>query len=92
MIKVILQGYIEVPESELDAVTSELPNHIALTLAEVGCLVFTVKQDLQLTGRFHVYEEFINQDAFDKHQQRVKASKWGSVAQNVSRHYQITSV
>jgi len=89
MSKVILQGYIEVLESSLDAVLLELPNHIALTLAEPGCLVFKVEQDEEFTNRFYVYEEFINKQAFAKHQLRVENSWWGSVTENASRHYKV---
>ena len=89
MTKLILQGYIEVAESRLDAVLLELPKHIALTHAETGCLVFHVAQDEQVSNRFHVYEEFVNQQAFDKHQQRVADSQWGSITENASRHYKV---
>ena len=91
MKKVILHGYIEVTECSLNAVLLELPNHIELTLAEVGCLVFNVEQDEQMPNRFHVYEEFADRHAFDMHQQRVHASEWGSITENASRHYQIES-
>ena len=89
MAKVILQGYIEVTECTLDAVLLELPNHIELTLAEAGCLVFKIEQDEQITNRFHVYEEFSDQQAFEKHQQRVEASWWGSITENAGRHYHV---
>jgi quinol monooxygenase YgiN len=38
MPKVILQGYIEVSDADLDLVQSELPHHIDLTRHEAGCL------------------------------------------------------
>lgn len=90
MVKVTLSGYIEVPKEDLDAVLFELPNHIALTHQETGCITFTVTQDLEKPCRFDVYEEFIDKAAFEKHQARVKASDWGKVTQNVERFYTIT--
>ncbi|WP_286265958.1 putative quinol monooxygenase [Thalassotalea atypica] len=90
MAKVILEGFIVIPDSALDVVKSELINHKRLTLEEVGCLVFEVTPDAVNPQRFSVYEEFVNQAAFDNHQARVKSSKWGEVTKNVERHYQIS--
>ncbi|WOD08582.1 hypothetical protein [Marinomonas sp. GJ51-6] len=45
MNKIKLSGYIEVPREDLEAVEGELPNHIALTHQEAGCITFTVTQD-----------------------------------------------
>ena len=91
MAKVILQGFIVVPSSDLDAVKSELIIHKNLTLKEAGCLTFTITLDEVNPHKFNVYEEFINQAAFDYHQSRVKSSKWGVVTKNVERHYKISS-
>ena len=89
--KVILQGFIVVPDSDLEVVKRELVTHKSLTLKEAGCLNFTVTPDESNHNKFSVYEEFINQTAFDIHQARVKSSKWGDVTKNVERHYQISS-
>jgi quinol monooxygenase YgiN len=88
--KVILQGFIVVPDSDLEKVKRELVTHKRLTLEEAGCLTFTVTPDESNRNKFSVYEEFINQSAFDNHQARVKLSKWGVVTKNVERNYQIS--
>ncbi|WP_137168985.1 putative quinol monooxygenase [Marinomonas sp. FW-1] len=90
MSKVTLSGHIEVPTEDLDAVLAELPNHIALTHQEAGCIAFTVTQDSDNPQRFDVYEEFTDKVAFEKHQTRVKASHWGQVTKNVERFYTVT--
>mgnify|MGYP002700819208 CR=1 FL=1 len=90
MSKVILQGFIVVPDSDLEKVKRELVTHKILTLEEAGCLTFTVTPDESNRNKFSVYEEFINQSAFDNHQARVKSSKWGVVTKNVERNYQIS--
>ena len=77
--KVVLKGYIIVPDSDLAVVKTELPVHIELTRKEDGCLVFEVTQDEIENNKFHVYEEFISEAAFTNHQQRVRSSKWGSI-------------
>ena len=89
MPKVTLKGFILVPESELEIVQTELPNHTRLTLEETGCITFNVIQNPDNPLRFDVYEEFADKMAFAHHQQRVKASLWGKVTVNVERHYEI---
>lgn len=89
MAQVTLKGFIEVPASELDAVKTELANHIRLTLKEPGCMTFRVNQNDHNPLRFDVFEEFIDKAAFEHHQQRVKASHWGKLTANVVRHYEI---
>jgi len=89
--KVILEGFIEVPENDLELVRVELPNHIKLTRNENGCMIFDVNQDQENKCRFNVYEEFVNQESFDFHQKRVKLSRWGEITKNVKRNYNIKS-
>jgi len=89
--KVILRGHIIVPDTDLAIVKSELPIHEKLTKQESGCLIFKVLQDQNDPSKFNVYEEFIDKNAFDSHQLRVKHSNWGNVTKNVKRFYQITN-
>lgn len=89
MAKVILQGFIIVPDSDLELVSCELVTHKDLTLKELGCLTFSVTPDESNRNKFNVYEEFVDQTAFDNHQARVKSSQWGKVTKNVQRHYEI---
>lgn len=79
------------PEKDLKKVKAELPNHIENTRQESGCVIFEVKEDQENKNRFNVYEEFANQEAFDSHQQRVAASRWGQVTKDVRRSYRIKS-
>jgi len=69
--KVTLKGFITVPDSDISGVLNELPNHIALTRKEAGCLVFNVTQDENDRFRFNVYEEFEDKQSFERHQNRV---------------------
>ena len=88
--KVTLKGYIQVKDDDLPAVVGELSNHIKLTNKEVGCLAFSVDQRATEPNIFDVYEEFVSEDAFDIHQNRVKSSMWGSITKNVDRHYTVS--
>ncbi len=90
--KAILQGYIVVPDEDLDEILNELPIHIKLTREENGCTNFQVDQSPSAVRRFDVYEEFIDQDSFETHQERVSGSRWGMITKNVSRHYKVETV
>jgi len=90
MSRVILKGFIIVPSNDLAAVKDELDNHIQLTRSESGCLIFKVNQDTLNPCRFDVYEEFVDQAAFQAHQARVKSSHWGEITVNVERFYTVT--
>ncbi|EGR4295698.1 antibiotic biosynthesis monooxygenase [Vibrio cholerae] len=89
MSKVTLKGFILVPEPELELVKNELVNHKRLTLDEPGCITFSVIENPENPLRFDVYEDFVDKVAFEQHQKRVKASRWGKVTVNVERHYEI---
>ncbi|EPR4995075.1 MULTISPECIES: putative quinol monooxygenase [Vibrio] len=89
MSKVTLKGFILVPEPDLELVKNELVNHKRLTLDEPGCITFSVIENPENPLRFDVYEEFVDKVAFEQHQKRVKASRWGKVTVNVERHYEI---
>ncbi len=89
MSKVVLKGFIKVPQEDLATVLKELPNHIALTRKESGCVVFNVAQVEGDDHTFNVYEEFNDKASFEQHQKRVRTSKWGSITRNVQRHYEI---
>ncbi len=91
MSKVILQGHIIVPNADLAVVEKELVVHQRLTRQEVGCLQFDVFQDSANVNKFNVYEEFVDQQAFNNHQLRVKSSDWGVMTVNVERHYKISN-
>ena len=87
---IILTGFILVPDSDYQAIKNELVIHARLTLAESGCLNFNVTPDAENMSRFNVYEEFVDQAAFEHHQARVKSSKWGEITHHVERHYQVS--
>ena len=61
-----------VPDIDLAIVKNELKIHENLTQKETGCLIFNVTQGASNINKFNTYEEFINQQAFDSHQSRIK--------------------
>jgi quinol monooxygenase YgiN len=65
-----------------------LPEHIRLTLAEAGCLSFTVLP--QADGlTWAVDETFADRAAFTAHQQRTAASDWGRATPHIPRSFRI---
>lgn len=92
MEKVVLKGFVIVPDEDLEAVLKELPSHIENTRSEKGCLIFEVSQDEINQNKLNVYEEFVDKSAFQHHQERVANSKWGVVAKNCDRHYEISGI
>ncbi len=89
MSKVIIKGYVLIPEQDLQQVIEALPQHKELSLQETGCLVFDVEQDKNQPNRINVYEEYTDKEAFEFHRNRMKESEWGKVTVNIERHIQI---
>ena len=87
---ITLQGHIIVSDDDLPLVSEALPQHIALTRTEPGCLIFNVSQDSEDPNKFYVYEEFIDRAAFDAHQRRAAGTRWAVVAGKVETHYEIS--
>ena len=87
---VTLTGYIDVPPDRMDDIQAALPAHISLTRAEPGCLSFDVSPCPEVKGRFLVSEAFVDQQAFDAHQIRARASDWAKVSDGIAREYSIS--
>jgi quinol monooxygenase YgiN len=72
---------------EADRVSVLLPDHIAATRAERGCLWFEVHRSTADPVRFAVYEVFQDKAAFEAHRVRMKDTQWWRVTQNIPRDY-----
>ena len=70
-------------------VAAHVPTHIALTLAEPGCLTFAVAQTTDPLV-WQVDESFVDQAAFDAHQARTAVSDWHNLSAHIPRHFNIT--
>lgn len=92
MTKIHLQGYIDVPQDRLDAVSTALPVHISLTQDEPGCISFNVTSCPNVKGRYLVNEVFETQQAFDDHQSRTASSEWAKISNGLVRHYKINKI
>lgn len=86
---ITLTGHVELPADRRAAVLAALPDHIAASRAEPGCLSFEVTFDPDHPDRLNVAERFVDRAAFDAHQARTRASAWARVTAGLSRQYQI---
>jgi quinol monooxygenase YgiN len=75
--------------AEAQRVRDLLPEHIALTRAEPGCIHFEVVQSEDPLV-WTVFEQFAGEDDFAAHQARVKASTWGQGTLGIKRDYMIS--
>jgi quinol monooxygenase YgiN len=78
-------------DEQARAVVEHLPDHIAATRAEPGCVSFDVTAT---TDPFvwTVDERFENELVFRAHQQRVAGSRWGRATAGIEREYAIQGV
>ena len=75
-------------DQQAATVRDHLPDHIRLTLAEPGCLTFTVTQTADPLI-WQVDESFTDQAAFDTHQARTRTSAWYQKTAPIARAFQI---
>lgn len=92
MPQIRLTGYLEVPADRLEAVLAALPEHVALTRAEPGCVEFSVRQSVTEPERLEVSELFASPQAFDAHQARAGSSPWAQVTRGLKRVYEISEI
>lgn len=92
MPEVHLSGHLVCSDARQAALVEQhLPEHVALTRAEPGCLYFTVEPtDHPLIWRVH--ERFASTAAFDDHQRRTARSAWARATAGIERRYTIDAV
>ncbi|GAB3797546.1 putative quinol monooxygenase [Humibacter antri] len=75
-------------DKEVAIVVANLPEHIALTRAERGCLSFEV---IATSDRrvFDVEERFEDEQAFGLHHERAANSEWGQLTARMERRYSV---
>lgn len=87
---ITLTGTLTCPtQDDLKIVEDYLPDHIALSRAEVGCVFFNVMHTSDPMV-WQLDETYTDQAAFDAHQARNRASIWWAKSQNLLRDFKIT--
>ena len=88
--RVALTGLLVCNTQEQAAAVRELlPEHIAKSRAESGCLSFDIRRTHKPLV-WQVDEVFADAAAFKAHQERAAASEWGRATRGVERRYEIT--
>jgi len=91
MANLILTGFLICRTlEEADRVATLLPDHIRLTRAEPGCLLFEVVRSMSDPVRFAVREIFASRADFDAHQARMKDTPWARGTKGIPRDYVLT--
>ena len=84
--QVIITGTITCAPDELEMFLSAVVQHQALTLAEPGCLAFSIAQSSPGSCDFLVSERFVDQAAFEAHTARTRASDWWELTKHIPRN------
>lgn len=89
MAQIALSGQLTCATAQdASIVLQYLPDHIALSRAEPGCLAFNVIQTAPLV--WQVDEVFLDQAAFDDHQTRTRASVWFRATSHIPRSFTLS--
>jgi quinol monooxygenase YgiN len=86
---VTLQGTLACATPQDAALVARLlSDHVRLSRAEPGCLLFEVTQTAYPLV-WQVAETFTDRAAFDAHQTRSRASVWGQSTAHIARSYTV---
>lgn len=87
---IIITGTITCDPDDLDLLLAALPEHVALSRAELGCLAFTIEQSSDDPLIFNVGERFCDRAAFDAHGARSRDSAWWEKTRHIPRDLTVT--
>jgi quinol monooxygenase YgiN len=84
-----LTGTIRCAPDEAERLRAAIPEHVALTRAEPGCVAFDIRATPDPCA-FEVSERFRDAAAFEAHQARTRASAWWLITGHMPRDFEIT--
>lgn len=87
---VVVSGTLTATGADIERARALIPEHIALSRAEPGCLKFELHEDPETPGLWRLDELFADEAAFRRHQQRTRASRWGQESTRMARDFTIT--
>ena len=86
--QIALSGHIYCADAQqLKIVLDHLPEHVALSRAEPGCLYFAIDQTVD-PMIWQIEELFADQAALDAHNARMATSTWPQVSKALKREIQ----
>ena len=88
--RILSSGSNTCEADDLELVRTYVPDHIRLTMAEPGCVRFSIEASDEDPCKFIVSEEFIDRSAFDAHTARTRQSAWWEKTQHIPRDITVT--
>ncbi len=89
---IVISGLMEVAPASADAFARLSRDLVAATLLEPGCVEYRFARSLDDPDRFEIFEEFIDQDAFDAHVRAEHYRAWGRALRSEGIEITRTSV
>lgn len=83
---IVISGTLTCTPEDLDMVLVESAEHVRLTLAEPGCISFSIDQSQEDPHTFIIRERFVDQAAFDIHTVRTRTSQWWKKSKHIPRN------
>lgn len=87
-----ITGTLTASGEDIERARRLIPEHIALSRAEPGCLKFELTEDANQPGLWRLDELYRDENAFAHHKQRTKASRWGQESTDMVRDFVIEEV
>lgn len=88
---IVITGTLTCTKQDLEMVSVEAAEHVRLTLAEPGCISFSIDPSEDNPCTFIVRERFVDQAAFDLHTARTRASRWWEKSKHIPRNLKAVS-
>ena len=89
---IALSGTLICQPEDLAMVQTMLPEHIRLSRAEPGCVMFQVVADRCDPCRFLLAERYVDAAALEFHRARGRASAWGQATSHIPRDIHVADL
>ncbi len=89
---VSVTGTLTATGTDIETARRLIPDHVARSRAEPGCLRFNLTEDADQPGLWRLDELFADRAGFEAHQRRTRASLWGQESGAMVRDFTILDV
>jgi quinol monooxygenase YgiN len=90
MPRIRVTGHLLATAADTPLIERLLPEHIRLSRAEPGCLKFEVVPSATVPFAWALDEAFTDRAAFEAHQTRTRASRWGRDTAHIARDFTVS--
>ena len=85
-------GTLTATGTDIETARRLIPDHVALSRAEAGCLRFNLTEAPDQPGLWRLDELFADRAAFEAHQRRTRASLWGRKSAGMVRDFTVSDI